>query len=171
MKIFLIGYMGSGKTTIGKKLSNYLNYKFLDLDKYLENYYKSTIEEIFAVEGEDGFRKKEQKILDEVIKLHEDLVISTGGGTPCFFDNMEKINLAGTSLYFKVGVEVLVNRLKNAKTQRPIIANKDEDELFSFISGHLAQRASYYEKAKLIVNASNFGSKELKDLAEKIGLF
>lgn len=171
MKIFLIGYMGSGKTTIGKKLSNNLNYRFLDLDKYLENYYSSTIEEIFGVEGEDGFRKKEEKILDEIIKLDEDLVISTGGGTPCFFDNMEKINLAGTSVYFKVGVEVLVNRLKNAKTQRPIIANKNDEELFGFISDHLTQRSGYYEKAKLIVNASSFGSKELKDLAEKISLF
>src|SRR5690554_4257405 len=99
-RIFIIGYMGSGKTTVGKKLAKSLSLSFIDLDAFIESKYRKTIAEIFAEKGEDGFRKIESKALSEVA-LIEDVVISTGGGAPCFYNNMELMNKTGTTVIYK----------------------------------------------------------------------
>ena len=140
--------MGVGKTTIGKLLSNELDVEFIDLDKYIENRYRKTIQEIFVEKGEDKFRIIEREMLREVSTFH-DVLISTGGGTPCFFDNMDVMNRQGITIYVKASVEQLVSRLLASKNVRPIIHNKSPKELNEFVTAHLAERKTYYSKAKL----------------------
>ncbi len=147
-RVFLIGYMGVGKTTIGKLLSRELDVEFIDLDKQIENRYRKTIEEIFSEEGEDKFRIIEREMLREVASF-QNVLISTGGGTPCFFDNMEVMNRQGITVYVKATVDQLVSRLLASKNVRPIIHNKSPEELKRFVTEHLAQRENYYAKAKL----------------------
>lgn len=147
-RVFLIGYMGVGKTTIGKLLSKELDVEFIDLDKYIENRYRKTIKEIFFEKGEDKFRIIECEMLREV-STFQNVLISTGGGTPCFFDNMEVMNRQGITVYVKASVEQLVSRLVASKNVRPIIHNKSPKELKQFVTEHLAQRENYYSKAKL----------------------
>jgi shikimate kinase len=147
-RVFLVGYMGVGKTTIGKLLSKELDVEFIDLDKYIENRYRKTIQEIFSEKGEDKFRIIEREMLREVATF-QNVLISTGGGTPCFFDNMKVMNHQGVTVYVKASVEQLMSRLVASKNVRPIIQNKSPDELKNFITKHLAQRENYYSKAKL----------------------
>ncbi|MDR0506151.1 MAG: shikimate kinase [Dysgonamonadaceae bacterium] len=152
-KIFLIGYMGSGKTTIGKCLAKRLNMQFIDLDTYIENKYRKSIVEIFADKGEDGFRKIEKEMLQEII-LFEDVVISTGGGCPCFFNNMELMNNAGITIYLKMSVDELTKRLSGtSKEKRPLIKYKNANELKSFIIDSLAKRDFFYSQAIYVYNA------------------
>ena len=158
-KIFLIGYMGSGKTTIGKLLAKKLNLLFIDLDLFIENRYRKSVGEIFREKGEDGFREIEQKALHEVSQF-EDLIISTGGGTPCFFNNMNVMNKAGISIYLKVGVEELAKRLSCGKEKRPLIKDKKPEELKEFISINLEKRKAFYNQATYIYNAEQLKTKE-----------
>src|SRR5690554_5919230 len=109
-RVFLIGYMGSGKTTVGKKLAQSLSLSFIDLDDFIQNKYRKTIADIFADLGEEGFRKIESKALREVSEI-EDVVISTGGGAPCFYDNIEVMNNAGVTVYIEVDPQELASRL------------------------------------------------------------
>ena len=115
-RFFLVGYMGVGKTTIGKLLSKELDVEFIDLDKYIENRYRKTIQEIFAEKGEDKFRIIEREMLLEVATFHN-VLISTGGGTPCFFNNMDVMNIHGVTLYIKASVDQLVSRLVASKNE------------------------------------------------------
>lgn len=147
--VFLIGYMGVGKTTIGKLLSAELNVEFIDLDKYIENRYRKTIHELFDKKGEDGFRKIEREMLHEVATF-QNVLISTGGGTPCFYDNMIYMNKMGVTVYVKASVEQLVSRLLASKNARPLIQNKSPYELKEFVTQHLAQRQTYYSQANII---------------------
>lgn len=147
-RVFLVGYMGVGKTTIGKLLSKELAVQFIDLDKYIENRYRKTIQEIFSEKGEDKFRIIEREMLREVATFHN-VLISTGGGTPCFFNNMDVMNRQGVTVYVKASVEQLVVRLLASKNVRPIIHNKSPEELKEFVTVHLAQREEFYSKAKL----------------------
>jgi len=146
MRIYLIGYMGSGKSTVGKGLAHALNLQFIDLDTYIEERNLKTIPEIFASEGEDGFRKAERKALHEVSEF-ENIVIATGGGAPCFFDNMDHIKKTGTSLYLEGSPRILAERLMNSKTERPLIKGKTEEELIAFIDETLAKRNNWYKRA------------------------
>lgn len=147
-RVFLIGYMGVGKTTIGKLLSKELDVEFIDLDKYIENRYRKTIQEIFAEKGETKFRIIEREMLREVATF-QDVLISTGGGTPCFFNNMEVMNQHGVTVYIKASVNQLVSRLLASKNVRPIIHNKSPEELKEFVTDHLTEREIYYSMAKL----------------------
>jgi shikimate kinase len=149
-RIFLIGYMGSGKTTIGKLLAKQLGFTFLDMDAYIEEKYFKTISQIFATHGETYFREIERKCLHEVA-LFENTVIATGGGTPCFYDNMEVMNTAGTTVYLKYSAEELANRLSSAANKRPLIAEKKGDELLEFISKTLLTREVFYNKAQHLI--------------------
>lgn len=149
-RIFLIGFMGSGKTTIGNLLANKLNFSFIDLDHYIENRMRKKITDIFAEIGEDGFRELEHKILMEV-SLLDNVVISTGGGTPCFYDNMEIMNEHGLSLYLKLSNEALTDRLHKAKAFRPLIKDKSDIELVEFIKETLTKREKYYMQASLVI--------------------
>lgn len=158
-RIFIVGYMGSGKTTVGKKLAKSLGLSFIDLDAFIESKQRKTVAQIFAERGEDEFRKIESNSLREVA-LFEDAVISTGGGTPCFFDNMELMNNAGTTIYIQAEPQELAERLLASKTVRPLIAGKSKDELTPFIAKHLAARERYYMNSKIIYHTDRMISKE-----------
>ena len=146
--IFLVGYMGVGKTTIGKLLSEELGVKFIDLDKYIESRYRKTIQELFDIKGEEGFRKIESEMLHEAATF-QNVLISTGGGTPCFYDNMEYMNKMGITIYVKASVDQLVSRLLASKNVRPLIQNKTPIELREFVTHHLGQRKKYYSQSNI----------------------
>jgi len=148
-RIILIGYMGAGKTTLGKILARSLNLGFIDLDWYIENRFHQSVSQLFATRGEEGFRKIEQNMLHEVAEF-EDVVISAGGGTPCFFDNMEYMNQQGVTVYLKATPETLRTHLRMGKQKRPLIAQKNDEELDAFIRESLDKRESYYNQARLI---------------------
>lgn len=153
MRIFLIGYMGSGKTTMGRELASALGLTFIDLDTFLEEKYFRTIPQIFAEEGEAGFRMKERKVLEEVSDF-DHVIIATGGGAPCFFDNIDLMNNSGICIFLDVDVSSLVDRLIHARTERPLIKGKSPDELHDFIEGMLEKRRPFYEKARYILKGS-----------------
>lgn len=157
MLIYLIGYMGCGKTTLGKRLAKRLGFDFVDLDEKIETQTGKTIRELFEIDGEEAFRLMEKEVLQQTFQLN-DVVISTGGGVPVFFDNMEQINTHGTSIYIKLSPKSLVNRLQNGKNQRPLIKDKTDEELLLFIEKALEQREPFYEKANLIVDGLSLNS-------------
>ena len=146
-RIILIGFMGSGKMTLGRALSQTLDLSFIDLDNYIEQRYNKSINQIFAENGEKGFRSIEKSLLHEVCEF-EDVIISAGGGTPCFFDNMEYMNTQGETIYLKASNKKLFERLKIAKSHRPLLKDKNDDEISNFIDLQLAQREPFYSKAK-----------------------
>ena len=150
-RIFLIGYMGAGKTTLGKAFARAMGLTFVDLDWYIEERYHKTVRQIFEERGEDGFRELEKRMLHETGEF-EDVVISVGGGTPCFFDNMDYMNSVGETVFLDVDVKVLFRRLKVAKQQRPLLANKTDEELMTFIVEALQKRLPFYSKAKYVFN-------------------
>lgn len=158
-RIYLIGYMGAGKTTLGKRMAQIMNLSFIDIDKFIECKYHLTVPEIFAKHGEEGFRKIEQKALLEVSDF-ENVVISTGGGVPCFFDNMDVMNNTGITLYIKAAPDELASRLRASKTVRPIVESKTDEELIPFITEHLLERERYYNRAKISFFTEHLGSKE-----------
>ncbi|MDO4991957.1 MAG: shikimate kinase [Prevotellaceae bacterium] len=158
-RIILIGYMGAGKTTIGKELAKDLGLPFYDLDWYIESRMRKKISEIFAERGEEGFRVIERNMLHEVAEF-EDVVISCGGGTPCFFDNMEYMNENSDVIYLKATPEVIYNHLQMGKSVRPLIANKSKEELLDFIKEQLAYREQFYLKANHILDVTLMESPE-----------
>lgn len=143
--------MGAGKTTVGKALAKDLGLMFYDLDWYIESRMHKTVAQIFKERGEDGFREIERNMLHEVAEF-EDVVISCGGGTPCFFDNMEYLNEQGQTLYLQASPEILAMHLRMGKTVRPLIQGKSEEELLLFIKESLEKRDPYYTKAKYTLN-------------------
>jgi shikimate kinase len=146
-RIFLIGYMGAGKTTLGRALAKELKIEFIDLDNYIEERLCKSISQIFAEKGEEGFREIERRMLHEAGEF-ENVVISTGGGTPCFFDNIEYMNRQGATVFLDVPVERLFIRLSIARKKRPLIMGKSDEELRCFIAEQLAKRLPHYSKAK-----------------------
>lgn len=158
-RIIIIGYMGSGKTTVGHALSQELGLPFYDLDWYIETRMHRTVKQIFDEKGEEGFRKIEYNLLHEVAEF-EDVIISCGGGTPCFFDNIDYINRQGETVYLKCTTDVLYKHLKMGKTVRPLLLNKTPDEVKTFIEAQLKQREPFYAKAKHIVDVSLMDNKE-----------
>ena len=146
-RIILIGYMGSGKTTVGKALSKETGMMFYDLDWYIESRMRKTVSQIFAERGEEGFRQIEHNMLHEVAEF-EDVIISCGGGTPCFFDNMDYLNQQGDVVYLKATPETLYKHLMMAKVERPLLKGKSPEELIAYITEHLQERAPFYEKAR-----------------------
>ncbi|MBE6264815.1 MAG: shikimate kinase [Prevotella sp.] len=146
-RIFIIGYMGAGKTTVGKALAKELNIEFYDLDWYIEARMRKTVKQIFDEQGEEGFRRIEKNMLHEVGEF-ENVIVSCGGGTPCFFDNMEFMNQQGETVYLKATPEVLYGHLKMGKTVRPLLLNKTQEEVQVFIKEQLQKRESFYKKAK-----------------------
>ena len=146
-RIFLIGYMGAGKTTLGRALAKELNIQFIDLDSYIEERLCKSVSQIFAEKGEAGFRDIERRMLHEAGEF-ENVIISTGGGTPCFFDNIEYMNEQGTTVFLDVPVERLFIRLSIARKKRPLIMEKNDEELRNFITEQLTKRLPHYSKAK-----------------------
>ncbi len=168
MKLILIGYMGSGKTTIGKQLAKSLNCCFKDLDQVIENEEQQPIAEIFSKKGEIYFRKKERKILEAVIVENSNIVIATGGGTPCFGDTIEFMNsLENTiTIYLKATNEELTERLFDEKMKRPLISHiKTKELLNDFIRKHLFERSYFYNQSKIKITTSSYS---MEDLIEEI---
>lgn len=157
LRILLIGYMGAGKTTIGKALSDEMNIPFYDLDWYIEARMHRNIKQLFEERGEEGFRKIEQAMLHEVAE-NENVIIACGGGTPCFFDNMDYMNRQGTTVYLKAIPEVLYAHLKMGKTIRPLLLGKTEEEIGQLIVRQVAERESCYLKAKYVLNINLLSS-------------
>ena len=157
VRIFLTGYMGAGKTTLGKAFARKMNVPFVDLDWYIEERFHKTVGELFTERGETGFRELERNMLHEVAEF-ENVVISTGGGAPCFFDNMEFMIRAGKTVFLDGHPDVLFRRLRVAKQQRPILQGKEDDELKTFIIQALEKRAPFYHQAHYI-----FYADELED--------
>lgn len=152
-RIIIIGYMGAGKTTVGKALAKELHMPFYDLDWYIESRMHKTVKAIFDERGEAGFRQIEHNMLHEVAEF-EDVIISCGGGTPCFFDNIDYMNRQGETVYLKATPEVLYGHLKMGKTIRPLLLNKTADEVQVFIREQLTQREPYYNKAKHVLDVN-----------------
>ena len=153
MTIYLIGLMGSGKTFIGKSIAKKLNYSFADLDSLIEIEIGKTVSEIFKTQGEVFFREKEKKTLNNL--KPENIVISTGGGTACFFDNMDFMKENGFTIFLNPPLEIIYERLKNERNQRPIISNLTEDDFFYKIKELHTARIIYYQKADLEIVSEN----------------
>ena len=165
-KIFLIGFMGSGKTTLGKRLANKLNKLFFDLDAEIERIEKNTVSEIFDGKGEEYFRKLETETLIKLIDDNENFVLSLGGGTPCFYNNMELVNQSGTSIYLKYNAGMLTSRLINAKTERPLIKGLNVTELNRYISNKLIERELFYNQSKIVVKGSDLNIEDILSLIQ-----
>ncbi len=148
--IFLIGFMGVGKTTLGKKLARKLSIDFIDSDEALELKLACSIADYFESEGEESFRKEEQIWLNELTS--EPKIIATGGGMPCFYDNMKVLNQKGVTIYLERPAKELYQRLVNAKEQRPLVKKLNNEELLQFIEQKLQEREKYYQQAKYILN-------------------
>ena len=145
--------MGAGKTTVGKALSKAMGRQFDDLDWYIESRMRKTVPQIFAERGEEGFRLIEHNMLHEVAEF-EDVIVSCGGGTPCFFDNMDYMNGQGDVIYLKADPEVLYKHLLMGKTERPLLKNKTPEQLIAFIKEQLEKREPVYSKAKHVLDVS-----------------
>ncbi len=166
MKVVLLGYMGSGKTTLGRLLSKELGLQFIDLDAYIETELDATISEIFADRGEIYFRKIEHAMLRKVLEEHDDFILSTGGGTPCYSGNMELIlEKSDDSLYLKLTIPSLVERIKNEKEQRPLVKHLSDEDLPEFIGKHLFERSPFYTQAKHVVTCDG---KDLDTLTAEV---
>lgn len=162
--IFLIGFMGSGKTTMGKKISKSNDIPFIDLDRQFVEHSQMSIADFFDRHGEVKFRELESSLLKTIV-LDKGLIVSTGGGTPCFHDNMEWMNRAGITVYLKLPPKALLKRLSGKEgVQRPLLKGKSDEELLEFISETLARREEYYDKAKLIIDAHKLNANEVMEL-------
>ena len=163
MRIYLIGFMGSGKTFTGKQLAEKLGFLFLDLDLLIEAEAGMDIAQIFKKFGEDHFREAERKALHFTLEL-ENAIISTGGGTPCFFDNMEWINRHGKSIYLDTPPQILTQRLLPERDHRPLLRSFDEHTLLEFIQSKLSERAYFYRKAAIIYRQDQLSGHITDDL-------
>jgi len=163
MKIFLIGFMGSGKTTLGRKLASRMGYEFIDLDHKLEQQAELSIAEYFSIFGEDAFRELESEVLKKTL-YPDDAIVSTGGGLPCYFDNMDWMKANGKSVYIKLPPKTLADRLEAGKEERPLLQDKHGDDLVAFIEQKLAEREGFYSQANIIVDGLNLTAEKLEQV-------
>ena len=163
MIIFLLGFMGSGKSTVGRRLAGRLGYSFIDMDARLEGEHRMIINEIFEKLGEKTFRELESNLLKEMVSL-QDTVISTGGGLPCTGNNMDLINRKGVSIYLRMEPAALLNRLSRGKSRRPLIRHLSRQELETFIQEKLREREPVYLRAHHIISGLNFNMDELVEI-------
>jgi len=167
MKIFLIGFMGSGKTHWGRLLADKLQLPFFDLDTVITEKEEKSISDIFAEKDEEYFRYKEKEVLEELVNTHEHFIISTGGGTPCFFNNIEFMKKSGRVVWLNTSIEILKQRLIKERMSRPLIRNIGESELKAYIIRKLSERKMYYEQADVMVNEENILLQPLIELLLK----
>jgi shikimate kinase len=159
-KIFLIGFMGSGKSTVGRQLATQLQYHFVDLDTLIEQQEKATIAQLFTSKGESYFREQEAFYLRS-LKVHEKLVVATGGGCPCYHDNMDWMNVHGVTVYLEASVKLLADRLKKEKDNRPLLQGKSPEALADFIQQKLSERITYYQAAQISIPAASLNGRTL----------
>ena len=154
--------MASGKSTIGREISKKLDMKFIDLDDYISKREKSSISEIFKVKGEIYFRRIESLYLSEILNSKDSFILSLGGGTPCYSNNMDLIlNSEASSIYIKAGIKTLVSRLTAEKNKRPLVAELEDDKLLEFVAKHLFERRFFYEQASMTVNTEDKSIEEI----------
>ena len=169
MKIVLLGYMASGKSSIGKRLAKMLSMSFLDLDDYIIDKEKMSISEIFKEKGEVYFRLIENKYLKEILKKDNDFILALGGGTPCYANNMDEINKGKTvSIYLQGSTQTMINRLIKKKSKRPLIASLTDDKIPEFVAKHLFERRRFYEQAKTTVKIDDKTKKEVAKELKKL---
>lgn len=162
MEIVLLGYMGSGKSSIGRFISDKMNLTFIDLDTYIEEQEKMSISQLFSTKGEIYFRKQEGVYLKEIVDTKSNYILALGGGTPCYGTNMQLIiNSNTTSFYLKASISFLAERLKNGKIDRPLIANINDEQLLEYIGKHLFERAPFYEQSDFKVLVENKSAEEI----------
>lgn len=164
MRVFIIGYMGAGKSTIGKRLANALGKSFIDLDDAFEAKYRYSIPRFFEHFGETRFRSFEQECLKEIINDHDDAVISTGGGTACSNENISLMNNSGTTVYLKMHPKSLAHRLNHARRLRPIVRDVQNEDMQTFVEEQLLEREFFYSQARLIVKGESIDIEELVGL-------
>ena len=157
--VFIVGYMGSGKSTFGKRLARQIDYDFIDLDKLFEETYKICISNFFTKYGEEMFRNIEHELLLKNL-AHPNTVVSCGGGTPCYFDNMDLMNTAGLTVYLRLTPAALANRLESSRKERPLLQYLPGIDLQGKICNHLQQRESFYLKARMIVDGMSINMEE-----------
>jgi len=167
MRIYIIGYMGAGKSTVGKRLAHRLDMDFVDLDDAFESRYRYSIPRFFDHFGEEKFRELERQCLREVSAESENAVISTGGGTACFHQNLEFMNSNGLTVYLRMHPKSLANRLKNARRLRPVIRDIPNDDMPGFVEKQLAEREPYYQQAHITVKGEDLDLEGLVDLISK----
>ncbi|WP_299060773.1 shikimate kinase [uncultured Polaribacter sp.] len=167
MKIVLLGYMASGKSSIGKRLSKKLSISFLDLDDYIIDKEKMSISDIFETKGEIYFRLIEHKYLKEILEKDQNFILALGGGTPCYANNMEAIhkNEDVNSIYLQGSTKTMIERLIRKKAKRPLIASLSDDKIPEFVAKHLFERRPFYEQAKTTIKIDD---KTKKDVAEEL---
>lgn len=165
MIISLIGYMGSGKSHISKILSEKINFKIIDTDKEISLRNKMSISEIFQKKGELYFRKQERQLLEEIFATNNQLILSLGGGTPAYYNNMDFINERSVSIYLQARIDTLVSRLLKQKNKRPIIAHIPDTELPEFIAKHLFERNIFYNKCRFKISTDE---KEPESIVDEI---
>lgn len=149
-RIYLIGFMGCGKSTLGKALAHAMGWHFADLDDLFITRYSMSIPEYFAAYGEDGFRVAERDVLTDSFSMNH-YVFATGGGAPCFFDNIEQMNNHGLSIYLKLPPEALAKRLHNGRQGRPLVADTNDEDMLLFITQKLYEREPFYNQAGLVI--------------------
>jgi shikimate kinase len=160
VRIYLVGFMGSGKSSAGKRIASLLGYGFTDLDTLIEQQADMSVTEIFSRHGERWFRERERETLHQTVKL-DDYVIACGGGTPCFFDNMEFMKKEGITCYLEVEASQLASRLRSSGTKRPLIKDIAESGLIPWIENRLEERRGFYERAAITVNGFSIDYREL----------
>jgi shikimate kinase len=162
MKIIVLGYMASGKSTIGKEISKKLNMNFVDLDVYISEQEKRSIPEIFKIKGEIYFRKIENIYLQELLNNEGDFVLSLGGGTPCYANNMALIQSSKVkSIYIQASIPTLAARLIKEKSARPLVADLENEKITEFVAKHLFERSFFYEQAAITLNTENKSIQEI----------
>jgi shikimate kinase len=164
MKIFFVGYMASGKSSLGKRIANRLNLSFVDMDKEIERLFDLTIPEIFRSLGEDAFREAENQFLKNLSNQDETLLIATGGGAPCFKNNMMLMNELGLTVYLERSAKELAHRIHHSKKSRPLVDHLPEDELLLFVQKHLNERESFYQQSQLTIERNDQTTSALSEL-------
>ncbi|HRB37682.1 MAG TPA: shikimate kinase [Bacteroidia bacterium] len=160
MLIFLIGFMGAGKSSQAKKLAARLNFESIDLDELIEKTVKQSISEIFKISGEQHFRKIESETL-KTLSEKQNAVIATGGGTPCFFDNMQWMNEKGITVYLKIHPGTVYHRIAPSKSKRPLISHMNDADLMEYIMETMIERAPFYNQAKIQMSGLNLKTEDL----------
>ena len=166
-KVYIVGYMGAGKTTAARRIAQRLGWEVADTDALFEEKYKISVNDFFNKYDEPLYRKLESEVLKSTESL-ENVVVSTGGGTACYFDNMEWMNQHGLTVFLRISEKAVIDRLLHAKRKRPLAIGKTEAELTEFVSKHYTSRLPFYEKAQITVKAENF---DLENLIEMINGF
>ena len=168
MKIVLLGYMASGKSAVGKILAKKINLQFIDLDVFIEEKEGISISSIFELKGEIYFRRIESIYLQELLNLSENCIISLGGGTPCYGNNMDFIKNDGISFYLNASIQTIFDRLQGETSQRPLVASIGKDNLKEYLAKHLFERNPFYQKADFTVSVDNQNLNEIVKSIQKL---